>query len=333
MTKEKSVRLPQVIPPAFARLIENADEKSAQALRREIVYSADERVVAPFESTDPLGEALYRVTENCVHQYPNRILILTTGQCIGYCRYCFRREFTARKKGFLSDAEIDKIISYIKEHPQLTEVLLSGGDPMTASYKQLKKIIGKIRAVSANMLIRLCTRAIIFAPQLFTPQLIGLLARSKPLWIIPHINHPAELGPEQLSAIESCINAGIPMQSQTVLLAGVNDEAEILAELFTELVTKSIKPGYLFQLDTACGTAHFAVPLKKALNLWETLYPMLSGLSRPIFAVDLQQGGGKFSLSALSVSQRVVSLTDTGFTVRKNNGALYSYKDDTSAEK
>lgn len=319
--------LPEHISPSFQKLIDEACEADAIALKRQVYFSSLEQHVAPFETADPLGEANYRISENCVHQYPNRVLVLATGKCISYCRYCFRREFTSRQRGFLDNDELFKVLDYCNANPEINELLLSGGDPLSTSFKTLQNALDLIRTRCPEMLIRLCTRAIIFAPELFTKELIRVLHNCKPLWIIPHINHPAELGKMQTDTINACINAGIPMQSQTVLLKNVNDDSQILANLFRKLIVLGVKPGYLFQLDTAKGTQHFAVPFKKALDIWLELQDKVSGLSRPEFAVDLEKGGGKFSLSAVAYHNKIINITDEGFSVQKKD-KIYSYKDD-----
>ena len=183
-----------------------------------------------------------------------------------------------------------------------------------------------LRTIKEDLLIRLCTRAPIFAPELFTEELLNLLKKTKPLWLIPHINHPAELGAEQTNALNACIEAGIPIQSQTVLLKGVNDNEKTLIKLFHKLTCMGIKPGYLFQLDPAAGTSHFRVPLKEALELWERVEPKLSGLSRPQFAADLPGGGGKFPLSALIYSKKIIEQKeDSSFSALGADGVIHKY--------
>lgn len=327
MNNARTIALPEKISPSFQKLIDEAHENDKAALRREVCFSVEENNIADFEHEDPLGEKNYRVNDFCVHQYPNRVLLLTTGKCLSYCRYCFRREFTARERGFLSAAELSQTLDYVIAHPHINEILLSGGDPLSASFETLEKTLRAIRQACPDILIRICSRAPIFAPELFNKKLIALFHSCKPLWIIPHINHPAELGAAQRRAITACIDHGISMQSQTVLLCGINDSADILAKLFRNLIVLGVKPGYLFQLDTARGTAHFAVPLKRALEIWSELLEKVSGLSRPEFAVDLENGGGKFSLSALAAKDRIIHVTETGFTVRKKDGSIYRYKD------
>ncbi|CEM62151.1 putative L-lysine 2,3-aminomutase [Treponema phagedenis] len=320
------LRLPEAVSPAFIRLIEEAEEADAKALRRQVFAAETEKISLPYESADPLGESRYCVTPFLVHQYTNRVLMLTSGRCLSYCRYCFRRGFTARRQGWIPDTEIEKITDYLKQNPDIKEILVSGGDPMSGTLGQLEALLKRLRQTSPELLIRLCTRAPIFAPELFTEELLQLLKSMKPLWIIPHINHPAELGFEQKKAIDSCINAGLPMQSQSVLLRGVNNSVETLCALFHTLVCMGVKPGYLFQMDLAPGTAEFRVPLSQALGLWRELRKKLSGLSLPQFAVDLPGGGGKFPLSILALYDTIVKKDDAdSFSALGLDGKVYTY--------
>jgi len=211
------------------------------------------------------------------------------------------------------------VCSYLTSHKEIEEILISGGDPLTVSDEVLESLFIRLREARPGILLRLCTRALFFAPERLTPSLISLLQKSKPLWVIPHINHPAEISaasaPESRSAIDTLINAGIPVQSQTVLLSGVNDDVKTLHTLFHDLVCLGVKPGYLFQTDLAQGTSHFRVPLEKAVKLYEELRKDLSGLSTPVFAVDLPGGGGKFNLLQLNNDfyDTKVSFSDTEF--------------------
>ena len=197
---------------------------------------------------------------------------------------------------------------------------------MSGSFEQLSGLLTQLRAVTPQLLIRLCTRAPIFAPELFTDELITMLRAVRPLWVIAHINHPAELGTAQRNALLRCVDSGIPVQTQTVLLQGINDNPAILTELFHALVCMGIKPGYLFQLDLARGTSNFRVPLERAADIWNALRTQLSGLSLPQFAVDLPGGGGKFPLSALILHDSIVSpLHDGRFSARGIDGKVYTY--------
>jgi len=321
------VYLPVGIPKAFKNLINSAPTpEAASALRKQVEPSEAEQVIQSFERADPLGEARWCVTPHLVHQYRNRVLLLVTGRCLGYCRYCFRRNFTARSEGFIDEIELETVCAYLSSHPEVREILISGGDPMSGSPAELAAILDRIRAVSPDILLRLCTRAPVFAPELFSAELIAYLRGIRPLWLIPHINHPAELGPAQRLALSACIDAGIPIQSQTVLLHGVNDNPEILADLFHSLVCLGVKPGYLFQCDLAPGTSHFRVPLARSLETWNALLPLVSGLSLPVFAVDLPGGGGKYPLSVPALADSFIRENDPcTLSARGIDGKVYTY--------
>ena len=317
---------PVLVSSAFQKLIQEAEPEDSKALRLQVEPSACEKTACSYETADPLGEQKYCITPYLVHQYENRVLLITTGKCLSYCRYCFRRGLTARSQNFIGEEELKTVIGYIKKNPSITEILVSGGDPLSGGFKKLETVLKKLRAVKDDLLIRLCTRAPIFAPELFTEELLDLLKKTKPLWLIPHINHTAELGKEQKRALNACIEAGIPIQSQTVLLKGINDNENTLIKLFHSLACMGIKPGYLFQLDPAAGTSHFRVPLKEALDLWERVEPKLSGLSRPQFAADLPEGGGKYPLSALIYSKKIIDQKEnSSFSAIGVDGIIHKY--------
>jgi len=321
------VYLPVGIPAAFKNLISSAPtSEAASALRKQVEPSEAEQVVTSFERADPLGEARWCVTPHLVHQYRNRVLLLATGRCLGYCRYCFRRNFTARSGGFIGAAELETICAYLATHPEVKEILVSGGDPMSGSPAELAGLLDRVRFARPDLLLRLCTRAPVFAPELFTAERIAYFRGIRPLWLIPHINHSAELGTDQIRALSACVDAGIPVQSQTVLLRGVNDNPEILADLFHRLVCLGVKPGYLFQCDLAPGTSHFRVPLARCHEIWNALVPLVSGLSQPVFAVDLPGGGGKYPLAVSALADSFIreQSPDT-LSARGIDGKVYTY--------
>lgn len=323
----RPIYLPVGISPSFQKLIDSTlSETAVSALRREVCPSADEETVEPEETSDPLGEARFLVTPRLVHQYANRVLLLATGSCVGYCRYCFRRSYTSRSGDFIGHQELEEVCNYLELTPAVQEILVSGGDPLSGTEEELTGLLKRLRASRPDILIRLCTRAVVFAPELFTDTLVSFLRSIRPLWVIPHINHPAELGSPQVECLARIIDSGIPIQSQTVLLRGVNDSAPLLAELFHRFVTLGVKPGYLFQCDLAKGTSGFRVPLEQGLALWKSLQEQLSGLSLPVFAVDLPGGGGKFPLSVPALADRLCGYTASGaLQVYGNDGKVYTY--------
>ena len=337
MTKNKSWRdkkwedfktnnLDELVSTDFLKLIEETTSmEEKRALKQQVFFDEKEMEVSEGENADPLGESNHEVNPVLIHQYKNRVLLLTTGKCFSHCRYCFRKSYTARPQGFITHRELNNVVSYLKEHSYIKEILISGGDPLTGSFKELKYLLETLRKTFSSLIFRLCTRSPIFAPSIFSKNILSLLEDVKPLWVIPHINHSAELGKAQKQCLNDILKTGIPMQSQTVLLKGINDNASTLISLFNNLVILGIKPGYLFQLDMAFGTSHFRVPLKEALQLWESVKNELSGLSMPTFAVDLPLGGGKFPLSAIGFQKVFNYDGNNKLTVIKKDNKVYTY--------
>ncbi len=287
-------------------------ESSLNAIRAQIVFSEHENVVLESETSDPLGAECHTISNGLsqnrlVHQYKNRCLFLATGSCFAHCRYCFRRASNALQLPFASGIEIKTLCDYVSKNNDIKEVLITGGDPLSTSDAKLEELLKSLRDTKSDVVIRLATRAPIFAPSRITDEFVSMLQNYKPLWVIPHINHPVEISKdfaiEAHRVLEKCINAGIPMQSQTVLLRGINDSVEDLSMLFNELIILGIKPGYLFQGDMAPGTSHFRLPIDEAIDLYKNLCVELSGLSTPVFAVDLPHGGGKVNMLQLTKRQ------------------------------
>ncbi|MDY6031241.1 MAG: KamA family radical SAM protein [Treponemataceae bacterium] len=324
--------VPFVVTPAVKSIIENIKnlKLDPSAIERQVLPSENEKKITDDELSDPLGAKSHSVTEHFIHQYKNRCLLLTTSNCFGYCRYCFRNNFTCNRNDEPDEAELRKICSYLSEHDEIQEILFSGGDPMILPDKKLFNLIEKVRAARPEILIRICTRALFYAPERFSKDVISKFRMLKPLWIIPHINHFYEIdsrtAPQTVKAINSILDGGISMQSQTVLLGGVNDDVKTLAYLFEELAKLGIKPGYLFQTDLAQGTSHFRIPIDKACELYYQLRHELSGLSLPTFAVDLPGGGGKFNLLQLPCSPSGAEVSsEKDWYEFKKDGEVFRY--------
>lgn len=297
---------PEKISPHITKVLERLKNDhnlvDFAAISHQFVFDEKEKNIQNNELTDPLGAKNYQVTAHLIHQYKNRVLLLSTSACYAHCRFCFRKNYTDQRGGFINHEEITKVCSYLKNHSEIKEILISGGDPLTTSDQNLENLFLALREASPHILIRLCTRTPFFQPSRFSPSLFSLLRNFKPLWVIPHINHPAEISekysPETRKVLENLLDHGLPLQSQTVLLKNVNDNLETLVALFNDLVCLGIKPGYLFQSDLAQGISHFRVPLAKGIALYKKLKLELSGLSLPIYAVDLPGGGGKRQIMA-----------------------------------
>jgi len=288
-------------------------------IRRQFIPDPLEEADDPFALEDPLGEERYYLASRLVHQYPDRALLLAGGSCAGHCRYCFRR--ARMKAAFISSAELEPVLTSLKSLPVIREILVSGGEPLTADDGKLEELFAKLRKARPDILIRLCSRVPVADPKRLNPQTIGLLCRFKPMRLVTHINHPRELPPDVRTALASLVEAGIPVHVQTVLLKGINDSAETLALLFRECLNLGLSPYYLFQLDLAPGTAHFRVPLKKGLEIYHELERQISGLALPAYAVDLPGGGGKIRLG----EDVIVSGDDGVLLLKGPDGKLWKY--------
>lgn len=330
----------------LARLQSAAEAQGAEsqaaswhsALCRQLLPDSREEFVLPGELADPLGAAHHQATDRMVHQYKNRVLVLTTSRCFAHCRYCFRKSFicgTASRQSASKDwpqsQEIDAMCRYLAAHPEIQEALLSGGDPLAVPFHHVQELVTRFREARPGLLVRLCTRATSFHPVLFTENLVEGLRSLHPLWVIPHINHPAEISaafaPESREALSRLVDAGIPVQSQTVLLRGVNDDVATLSHLFHQLTLLGVRPGYLFQCDLVPGTSHLRVPVEEGVALYHQLRRELSGLSCPVYAVDLPGGGGKFNLLELnpSLNPTQVQRLDDCYQFVKADGSVWWY--------
>ena len=280
--------------PSFMDLI---GKDPNDPLRRQFIPSSKEFVFKSRELADPLGEEEHKPVARLVHRYHDRALLLVSDECAMYCRYCFRRSFTRSGQGALAGKELAAAVAYLAKHREIKDLLLSGGDPLVLEDGQLLSILDAVKAVRPDIVFRIGTRVPGVLPSRITKKLVrGLRARS-PLWIVAHFNHPRELSEGVTAALARFVDAGIPALSQTVLLRGINDSPEILEELFRGLMSRRVKPYYLFQGDLAPGTSHFRVPLERGLAIMKELRRNLSSIALPTYAVDLPGGGGKVPLT------------------------------------
>ncbi len=289
--------LPIAIPPYFLSLIDKDDPNDP--LRIQVVPTIREGRHSKEEHSDPLAELDYSVTGRLIHRYPSRVAFLVTDICAMYCRHCFRRRFTGTFQGPASKSEIEEAAAYLHNHREVKEILLTGGDMMTLSDAKIKELITIFREAREDLVIRLCTRMPAANPSRITQELVAMIKQfnSAPFFLMTQFNHPRELTKEAIAAVGMFVDAGIPAMNQSVLLKGVNDDADTLEELCNKLIYARIKPYYLFQGDLVEGTSHFRVPLEKGLALEKELRKRLSGLAMPLYAVDLPQGGGKVPLT------------------------------------
>ncbi|WP_448382881.1 KamA family radical SAM protein [Desulfosoma sp.] len=249
---------------------------------------------------DPLGEESRSPVPNLVHRYPDRVLWILTDACAVHCRFCTRKRRWARPVP-LTDDLVREALDYIRKTPAVRDVILSGGDPLMLSPDLLEGICAQVRDIPHVRLIRIGTRVPFADPTRVTRDLARRLAAFHPLYMNIHVNHPHEISPESREATRILADAGIPLGSQTVLLKGINDDAAVLAELFTELLTLRIRPYYLLQMDLMHGTAHFRTPVTTGPALMAALRNRISGLAIPQVVVDLPGGLGKVPLTASAV--------------------------------
>ncbi len=316
----QNTALPLAITPYYASLID--PENPDQSIRRGMVPVASELLVSPGEARDPLGEDGHSPVKGIVHRYPDRVLFLVTDYCSSYCRYCTRSRMVGRrKKGGMKQWQ--QAINYIASNKEIRDVLISGGDPLTLADEQLDWILSKLREIPHVEVIRIGTKAPMVLPQRITPELVAMLKKHHPLWMSIHCMHPDELTPEARKACTMLADAGIPLGSQTVLLAGINDNVETMRSLMHGLMKIRIKPYYLYQCDPIMGSSHFRTPVSKGLEIYQGLRGHTTGYAVPTYVIDAPGGGGKIPL----IPETVVGRDGSDLLIRNYEGNVYRYPD------
>jgi len=314
--------LPVGITPYYASLLDASDPE--QPLRKTVVPVLEEYVHTRGEADDPLGEDHDSPVPGLVHRYPDRVLLLVTGFCSVYCRYCTRaRMVGASGEKSVKKADIDRAIDYIASTPAVRDVLISGGDPLSLDDDRLDYILSRLRAIPHVEFLRIGSKQPVVQPMRITPSLTRILKRYHPLWMSLHFTHPDELTPEVAEACGRLADAGIPLGSQTVLLKGVNDELDTLRRLVHGLLKIRVKPYYLYQCDPISGSAHFRTPVEKGVELIRGLRGHTTGYAVPVFVVDGPDGGGKIPLAP----DYVVGRQGDDLVLRNYAGREFTYPD------
>ncbi len=270
---------------------------------------------------DPLAEDQFSPVANIVHRYPDRCLFLVAHACASYCRFCTRK----RKVGDPSKISLkylDEGFEYIASHPEIRDVIISGGDPLILADDKLEYILQRLRQIPHIQIIRIGSRIPCFLPQRITTKLVNMLKKYHPLFINVHFNHPDELTPVAVKALGRLANAGIPLGNQTVLLKGVNDDPEVMKKLMQKLLSARVRPYYIYQADMVFGTAHFRTQVEKGLEIIEALRGWTSGLAVPHFVIDAPGGGGKIPI----LPQYMLKMNDDEVILRNYKGKIYRYK-------
>src|SRR5580658_3241354 len=289
---EVAARFAVAITPVMADLIDRNDP--CDPIARQFVPDERELELQAQDRSDPIGDDAFTPLEGVVHRYPDRVLLKVVNACAVYCRFCFRRETIGPGRGGLSPAALAAALDYIGGHPQIWEVILSGGDPLVLSSRRLNDIVASLAAIDHVKVIRVHTRVPAVAPERISGALVrALRAREKATFVVLHVNHSRELTKKARAACARFIDAGIPMLSQSVLLRGVNDDVETLGALMRCLVECRIKPYYLHHADLAPGTAHLRTSIAEGQALMRALRGRYSGLCQPAYVLDIPDGHGK----------------------------------------
>jgi lysine 2,3-aminomutase len=311
------------LTPDVAALINPADP--ADPIAAQFVPSEAELNTAPEERDDPIGDERWSPIPGIVHRYPDRVLLKPMLLCPVYCRFCFRREVVGKSSAMLSRAVLARAIDYIREHPEVWEVIVTGGDPFLLAPRRLAEIVRVLDQIEHLAVIRFHTRIPIVDPLRVRAALVEALAAEKAVYVVVHANHPRELTQQAREALTRLSRAGIPLLSQTVLLRGVNDEAAVLEALFRGLVAMRVKPYYLHHADLARGTAHFRTGIAAGQRLVRALRGRISGLCQPTYVLDIPGGHGKVPIAPCAVSQRGA---ECGWVVEDPSGGEHAYPPD-----
>jgi lysine 2,3-aminomutase len=281
------------ITPTLAELIDLADP--ADPIARQFLPAEAELETGPLESTDPIGDFTHSPVDGIVHRYPDRVLLKITHTCAVYCRFCFRREMVG-PDGLkpLTPKALDAALAYVTEHPEIWEVIVTGGDPLVLSPRRLSELTDRLAQIEHVKVVRFHTRVPAVDPEAVTDELVeALKCPGKAVYVALHANHPREMTPQVRAACDRFVDAGLPMISQTVLLRGVNDDPEVLGALMRAFVETRIKPYYLHQGDLAPGTGHLRTTVEEGRAVMREMRGRFSGLCQPTYVLDIPDGHGK----------------------------------------
>src|SRR6201990_1423288 len=317
--KPANHKLALAITPYFFNLVDRDDPHCP--IRKQVIPRSDEMVISSGEMLDSLGEDAHSPVPGLVHRYPDRVLFLVTDRCAAYCRYCTRSRLVSNASGYDFHPEFDRQIEYIAAHPEIRDVLLSGGDPLLFSDEKLEQLLSRLRAIPHVEFLRIGTRIPIFLPQRITPELCGMLAKYHPLWISVHVNHPRELTTEVKQALERLANHGIPLGNQSVLLRGVNDDVETMRTLVQKLLMCRVRPYYIYQCDLINGSSHLRTSVAKGIEIIEGLRGHTTGYAVPQFVIGAPGGGGKVPVNP----GYVLYHDNEKIVIRNYEGKIFEY--------
>ncbi len=320
-------KFPLSVTPYYLSLID-CDNLENDPIYKQSFPSIEELTITSLDMQDPLHEDKDCPVPGLTHRYPDRVLLLVSNSCSMYCRHCTRKRKVGDQDTIPGKAQISKGIEYIKEHPQIRDVLLSGGDPFLLPDDYLDWILAELRGIKHVEVIRIGTRTPVVLPQRITDGLIRVLKKYHPLWINTHFNHPRELTNSSKHALAKLADAGIPLGNQSVLLSGVNDCPRIMRSLVHKLVANRVRPYYLYQCDLSEGLSHFRTPVGKGIEILESLIGHTSGFCVPTYVIDAPGGGGKIPV----MPNYLISWSTNKVVLRNYEGVITTYKEPDSYE-
>ncbi|MDI3547516.1 MAG: lysine 2,3-aminomutase [Halanaerobiales bacterium] len=312
-------RLRMAITPYYVTLIDPSDPDCP--IRKQAVPTELELKLGSADMEDPLYEDVDSPVPGLTHRYPDRVLLLVTDQCSMYCRHCTRRRFAGTTDKAIPMKQIEQAIDYIKKHPEVRDVLLSGGDALLISDERLEEIIRELHAIPHVEIIRLGSRTPVVMPQRITDNLVNMLKKYHPIYINVHFNHPKEITEVSAAACEKLNNAGIPLGNQSVLLKGINDQPAVMKKLVHELLKIRVKPYYLYQCDLSQGIEHFRTPVSRGIEIIESLRQHTTGFAVPTYVIDAPGGGGKIPVGP----QYLISMSEGKVILRNYKGKIFAY--------
>lgn len=316
---------PLSVTPYYLSLADQRDPECP--IRKQCVPSARESVEVPGDLRDPLGEEEHEVMPSLVRRYPDRVLLLATDRCGVYCRFCTRSRMVGDGGGVIPRDKLERIVGWLHAHPEVRDVIVSGGDPLVMATDRIRAVLAAVRAVPSIDTIRLATRCPVTMPQRITSELVRALKDLHPIWVMTHFNHPRELTKASERAVARLADSGFPVMNQTVLLRGINDDADVLEELFRGLIKRRVRPYYLLQADPVRGTGHLRTPIATGIAIMEKLQGRLTGIALPKLIVDTPGGKGKVPVGPEWIVSRGEGVT----TLRTFRGEIVDYVDPPSA--
>jgi len=311
---------PLSVTPYYLSLINVYD--SEDPIRKQAVPCFEEIALATVGFEDPLGEIRDSVVPGLVHRYPDRVLMVLTDICPMFCRHCTRKREWHKGGWVRTTAEIKNMLDYIRKHKNLRDVILSGGDPLTLSTRRLEEVISKLRQIDHVEIIRIGTRFPVVLPQRIDNELCDMLSKYSPIWLNTQFNHPKEITSEAAAACDRLLRAGVPVNNQSVLLRGINDDVQTQLKLCNGLLKIKVRPYYLFQCDEVRGTEHLRTPVETGIKIIDGMRGRTSGLAIPTFVVDLPDGGGKVPLQP----NYVLTQTKQELVLRNYQGRFVWYR-------